>query len=138
MALDVSDDDLVASLQAGRTAARDAQAAAVDTARARLSDGKSAVSTADWEGAIESFKAGLAVQGTHDEELTASLRAALDDAEAERDAAAAAAAAERQRIAAEEAEVEEQRRQQEEAEQARIAAEVRFLVSPVVCASRRH
>ena len=125
MALDVNDDELAASFQAGLTAARNALAAAVDTARGRLAHGQSSVAAEDWEAAIESFTAGLAVQGTHDEDLTTLLRAALEGAEsskAARDAAAAAAEAERQRVAAEEAEAEEQRRQ-EEAEQARIAAE---------------
>lgn len=124
IALDVNDNELAGSFQAGLTVARAALAAAVETARGRLADGESSVSVEDWEVAIESFRAGLAVQGTHDEELTASLRTALQGAEsskAARDAAAAAAEAERQRVVAEEAEA-ERRRQQEEAEQARRAA----------------
>lgn len=137
LALDVNDDDLTARFQAGLKAAQDAQASANDAARAKLSEGESAVSVEDWQAAIESLNAGLEVEGLHDAELTASLRAALQGAEAskaahdaaaaaaeaERQRVAAAAEAERQRIAAEEANAEERRRQEEEAEQARIAAE---------------
>jgi hypothetical protein len=125
MALDVNDDAFSAAYKSGLAGAQDALAVAVDAARAKLAEGEAAVSSENWEAAIDALNAGLAVEGTHDDELTASLRTALEGAEASkaaRDAAEAAAEAERQRIAAEEAAAEEQR-QQEAAEQARIAAE---------------
>ena len=82
VALDVNDAERTASYKLGVTSARDAMSAAVEEARGHLTGGQSAVSEYDWESAIESFTAGLAVQGTHDADLTSSLQESLESAQA--------------------------------------------------------
>ena len=81
-ALDVNDAERTSSYTLGVETARNAMAAAVVAAREKLADGQSAVSRQDWESAIELFAAGLAVEGTHDDDLTSSLRGALESAQA--------------------------------------------------------
>jgi tetratricopeptide (TPR) repeat protein len=70
-----------------RAAKRSAQC---QRARRRIKEGESELSARNWEAAIEKFKAGLAVEGTRDDDLTTLLRTSLDGAEsslAARDAA---------------------------------------------------
>eukprot|EP01043_Picozoa_sp_COSAG02_P044230 COSAG02_NODE_3932_length_6026_cov_5.753838_5_plen_68_part_00 len=56
-------------------------ASAVESARLKLRQGETMRKKRQWESAIETFAAGLAVKGTHDEDLTAELKAALEGAE---------------------------------------------------------
>ena len=89
-ALDVNDAERTSSYTSGAESARSAMDAAVEEARGHRADGQSAVSSQDWESAIESLTAGLAVKGTHDDDLTSSLQEALQSAQssmAARDAA---------------------------------------------------
>ena len=65
------------SLQNGVEKANVALANALDAARTKLSQGEAMRENRRWEAAIELFTAGLAVRGTHDEDLTDSLKAAL-------------------------------------------------------------
>ena len=61
--------------------AKVALANALDAARTKLSQGEAMREKRRWESAIEIFAAGLAVKGTHDDDLTDSLKAALAAAE---------------------------------------------------------
>ena len=61
--------------------AKAALANAVESARSKLKQGETMRKKRQWESAIETFTAGLAVKGTHDEDLTAELKAALQGAE---------------------------------------------------------
>jgi tetratricopeptide (TPR) repeat protein len=94
VALDVNQAALLSSYQQGVEAAKAALADAVAAAKAKLAEGEAAVAEKHWEAANELFTAGLAVKGTHDDDLTAKLRAALEAGEASmraRDAARRAA-----------------------------------------------
>ncbi len=89
-ALDVNDAERTSSYASGVDSARGAMGAAWKKASEHRADGQSAVSSQDWESAIESFTAGLAVKGTHDDDLTSSLQESLESAQssmAARDAA---------------------------------------------------
>ena len=98
-ALDVNDAKRTSSYTEGLQTARDAMSAAMEEARGHRTDGQSAVSGQDWESAIESFTAGLAVRGTHDADLTSSLQALLESAQASMAARDAARQTAEQRLA---------------------------------------
>ena len=55
-------------------------ARALDTARSKLKDGTRMSKRKKWESAIEMFTAALNIKGTHDEDLTATLTAAMETA----------------------------------------------------------
>ena len=57
-------------------------AKALDAARTKLRQGEAMRKKRKWEQAIEMFTAGLAVKGTHDEDLTAALQKSLQAATA--------------------------------------------------------
>ena len=79
---DVNDEKLMRTFLGGTLSAKRALATALENARGKLSDGQFMVGKMNWEGAIEVFGEGLQVQGTHDDELTASLTEAKANAEA--------------------------------------------------------
>ena len=90
VALDVNDASLTSSYQSGVETSRGAMSDAVGTARGKLEEGETAVAAQDWESAIACFTAGVSIEGTHDDDLSSSLRAGLESAEsskAARDAA---------------------------------------------------
>ena len=94
LSLDVNDSALTAKYQSCVDTARSSLSDAVSSARSKLEAGQSYVSSRDWESAIESFRAGLAVDGVADESLMSSLRGGLESAESskrDRDGARAAA-----------------------------------------------
>ena len=79
--LDVNSAELTAKYQNGLVAAEAAIAAAVEQAEELFVDGETAVDEQNWEVAIEKYTAGLAVEGTHDDQLTANLTSALRTAQ---------------------------------------------------------
>eukprot|EP01043_Picozoa_sp_COSAG02_P044231 COSAG02_NODE_3932_length_6026_cov_5.753838_6_plen_783_part_00 len=79
--LDVNSAKLTAKYQDGLVAAQAAMAAAVEQAEELFVDGETAADEQNWEVAIEKYTAGLAVEGTHDDELTANLTSALKTAQ---------------------------------------------------------
>ena len=81
VSLDVNDAALSAKYQSCVNTARSSLSDAVSSARSKLEAGQSYVSSRDWESAIESFRAGLAVDGVADESLMSSLRGGLESAE---------------------------------------------------------
>ena len=81
VSLDVNDSALTAKYQTCADTARSSFSDAVSAARSKLEAGQSYVSSRDWESAIESFRAGLAVDGAADESLMSSLRGGLESAE---------------------------------------------------------
>ena len=90
VALDVNDASLTSGYQSGVETSRGAMSDAVGTARGKLEEGETAVAAQDWESAIACFTAGVSIEGTHDDDLSSSLRAGLESAEsskAARDAA---------------------------------------------------
>ena len=82
----------VASVCWGQNGVEKAKAAltrAVDLATTKLNQGEAMRQKRKWESAIEAYTAGLAVKGTHDENLTTTLQSALEAAKvsmAKRDA----------------------------------------------------
>ena len=81
LSLDVIDSALTAKYQTCADTARSSLSDEVSSARSKLEAGLSYVSSRDWESAIESFRAGLAVDGVADESLMSSLRGGLEAAE---------------------------------------------------------
>jgi hypothetical protein len=90
LALDTESEDLQARLRGSKETAERTMGSARQRVRTKLREGEQAVAVKKWESAIELLSAGLAVEGTRDDELTASLVAALESAQqsmAARDAA---------------------------------------------------
>ena len=90
VALDVNDSALTSGYQSGVETARVLLSGAMEAAHGKLVEGESAVAGKDWESGIASFNAGLSIDGLDDEDLKASLDAALESAEASKAACDAA------------------------------------------------
>jgi hypothetical protein len=90
LALDTQSEDLQRKLRASGLAIEELLGSLRGQARAKLVMAERAIAFRQWESAIEQLETGLAVEGTHDVELTVSLAAALvlaEDSLAARDAA---------------------------------------------------
>ena len=83
VALDVNDAQLTERYQAAAAKARQAHADALSAAQLKLEEGRRRADALEWEAAIELFRAGVAIEGTDDQSLTAQLRSGQESAQEE-------------------------------------------------------